>query len=155
MRWSSTSRIASALLPLWAVAAAAVCLAIAATPAVAQTHGDSVWVNLHSGVYHCPGSHSYGAKHGQYMTEAAARSGGYRPAKGRSCGTVPAVAARETTTRPGATTAHEGQVWVNTRSHAYHCPGTAKYGTSHEGVYMTEQAAVAAGNRPEHGRRCQ
>ena len=153
MRWSSSSRIASALVPFWA--AAAVSLAIAATPAMAQTHGDSVWVNTHSGVYHCPGSHSYGAKRGQYMTEAAARSHGYRPGKGRSCGAAPAVAPQGTTARPGATTAHNGQVWVNARRHVYHCPGTAKYGTSHEGVYMTEQAALAAGNRPEHGRRCQ
>jgi len=155
MRWSSSSRLASALVPLWAVAAAAVSLVIAVTPAAAQTHGDSVWVNLHSGVYHCPGSHSYGAKRGQYMTEAAALSHGYRAAKGRSCGAAPAVAPRETTRSPGPTTAHEGQVWVNTRTHVYHCPGTAKYGTSHEGVYMTEQAALTAGNRPEHGRRCQ
>jgi hypothetical protein len=121
----------------------------ATAPLVAQTHGDSVWVNTRSGVYHCPGSHSYGtSKHGQYMAEATAVSRGFRPAKGRSC------AAREATRHP-AGTAHEGQVWVNTRSHVYHCPGTSGYGRSHEGAYMTEQAALAAGNHPAKGRRCQ
>lgn len=46
-----------------------------------------VWVNTHSGVYHCPGTRWYGnTKQGTYMSECEARKHGYRPAYGRSCG---------------------------------------------------------------------
>jgi len=138
-----------------AVAALAASLAVAAPPAVAQAHGDSVWVNTRSGVYHCPGSHSYGtSSRGRYMSEAAARGHGYQPAKGRGCAERSAGAAHDTTGHGGRTPPHAGDVWVNTKTHVYHCPGTEKYGTSHEGAFMSEQAALAAGNRPEHGRRC-
>jgi hypothetical protein len=45
-----------------------------------------VWVNTNSGVYHCPGSRSYGkTKRGEFMTEGEARSRGYRAAYGRAC----------------------------------------------------------------------
>lgn len=45
-----------------------------------------VWVNLKSGVYHCPGTKWYGAtKNGRYMTEKEAASAGKRPASGRIC----------------------------------------------------------------------
>ncbi len=45
-----------------------------------------VWVNTNSGVYHCPGSRSYGTtRRGEFMQEGEARSRGYRPAYGRAC----------------------------------------------------------------------
>ncbi len=45
-----------------------------------------VWVNTASGTYHCPGTRYYGTtKQGSYMTEPAARAGGFRPAYGRPC----------------------------------------------------------------------
>ena len=47
-----------------------------------------------------------------------------------------------------------GQVWVNTRSKVYHCPGDRYYGHTVQGTYMTEAAATAAGDRPSRGKAC-
>lgn len=46
------------------------------------------------------------------------------------------------------------QVWVNTASRVYHCPGTAYYGKTKAGKYMTEEAAKAENDRADHGRPC-
>ena len=47
-----------------------------------------------------------------------------------------------------------GQVWVNTDSKIYHCPSSKFYGKTKKGEYMSESAAQAAGNRPDHGKAC-
>jgi hypothetical protein len=45
-----------------------------------------VWVNTHSGVYHCPNTHWYGAtKSGVYLKQVEAQQKGYRPAYHRVC----------------------------------------------------------------------
>jgi hypothetical protein len=41
-----------------------------------------------------------------------------------------------------------GQVWVNTQSHIYHEPGSKFYGKTKQGKYVSEQEAIAEGDRP-------
>ncbi len=47
-----------------------------------------------------------------------------------------------------------GKVWVNTASKVYHCPGDRYYGKTKQGEYMTKSAAIAAGDRADHGKAC-
>jgi len=57
------------------------------TQADQQKNKVIVWVNTHSGVYHCPASRWYGkTKYGTFMGECEARADGYRPAYGNPCG---------------------------------------------------------------------
>lgn len=119
-----------------------------------------VWVNTSTGVYHCPGGQYYGAtRRGRFMTEREAAQHGYRAAYGRTCTPGEAAAGRQqviqqltqsaTRAAPVAT-----RVWINTGSHVYHCPGTRYYGATKQGRYASEAEAVAGGNRPAHGARC-
>ena len=46
------------------------------------------------------------------------------------------------------------EVWVNTASGVYHCPGTRWYGATKAGEYMKQKQAQDIGNRPAYGRYC-
>jgi micrococcal nuclease len=62
-------------------------LAACSTPATGQAADpDKVWVNLRSGIYHCPGSGPYGkSRHGTYLPESTALARGYKPRGGVQC----------------------------------------------------------------------
>ena len=47
-----------------------------------------------------------------------------------------------------------GQVWVNSASKVYHCPGDRYYGKTKSGEFMTQSAATAAGDHPSGGKAC-
>ena len=47
-----------------------------------------------------------------------------------------------------------GQVWVNTASKVYHCPGDRYYGKTKAGEFMSLSAATAAGDHPSGGKAC-
>jgi hypothetical protein len=59
-----------------------------------------------------------------------------------------------TSQRAAPTPGGAGQVWVNTASNVYHCPGTRWYGKTKQGSYMSEAEARAQGARPDHGKAC-
>jgi hypothetical protein len=47
-----------------------------------------------------------------------------------------------------------GMVWVNTSTKVYHCPTDRYYGKTKAGSYMTESAAIAAGDKADAGKKC-
>ncbi len=47
-----------------------------------------------------------------------------------------------------------GLVWVNKSTKVFHCQGDRWYGRTKSGEYMTQAAALAKGDHPEHGKRC-
>ena len=76
------------------LAACSVGTAAAQQPAPAAK---PVWVNLKSGVYHCPGTEHYGTtSSGEFLPEATAIGRGYSPNGGRRCGEAAATPSLDT-----------------------------------------------------------
>ncbi|MDR3534620.1 MAG: hypothetical protein P4L90_29160 [Rhodopila sp.] len=68
--------------------------------------------------------------------------------------TSPNKAAPAPTATTGGKTGGPGQVWVNTATKVYHCPGDRYYGKTKTGEFMSQSAAQAAGDRPSGGKAC-
>jgi hypothetical protein len=71
-----------------------------------------------------------------------------------SPGAAPSQPAPVTSQRAAPSPGGAGQVWVNTASKVYHCPGTRWYGKTKQGSFMSEAQAQAQGARPDHGKAC-
>ncbi|WP_428489804.1 hypothetical protein [Rhodopila sp.] len=75
------------------------------------------------------------------------------PTRSATAAPPPSVPGRTSNTA-SAKVGGPGQVWVNSASKVYHCPGDRYYGKTKSGAFMTQAAATAAGDHPSGGKAC-
>jgi hypothetical protein len=90
---------------------------------------------------------------------APAAAPSIRSANAPTAAPPPSIPSNGASDRPGSSnTAAKmggpGQVWVNTATKVYHCPGDRYYGKTKAGEFMSQSAADAAGDRPSGGKAC-
>ena len=98
-----------------------------------------------------------GAAGAAAATPAAAPAAPAPTAAAPAAPAAPAATKTKSAPAPSATAAPgggPGLVWVNTPTKVYHCPGDRWYGKTKAGSYMSESAAIAAGDHADHGKAC-
>ena len=102
------------------------------------------------------GTTRHGACHGHGGVQAWGNdAAATKPATATPAAPSPSKTQTATVTQaPAKPRAGAGQVWVNTNSKVYHCPGTTWYGKTKAGTYLSEVDAQAKGYRPDHGKAC-
>jgi len=76
------------------------------------------------------------------------------PAKPAAAAAAPAAKTGPLSEKAAAPGGGPGMVWVNTDSKVYHCTGSAYYGKTKAGKYMSEADAKAMGARPNANKPC-